>query len=248
MSLIKTRFPCRRCEYCALCSMRACFERQKKSEVAIMIMGMVKGVRSHLRSLALKSVEDGAICRVRKASGSSCFLIMLISNAHTLGSVKVRIGHSLRRYELPVVKSISKWLMDTGKIFPCHEYLARSMALLRDEWSFLTRSKAVEQARGCVTQKIGFCAMTDDISKLAEVAEEYSKDANRQCHKSMLASSNIHQAVQAGLIAQTLVPFYQDPVQLQSDSCSQVQPRQELRASFTRAKSSTREKGQSTFI
>ena len=124
----------------------------------------MKGIRSHLRSLALKSVENGAIGRVMKASGSSRFFIMLISNAHTLRSAKVRTGYGLGQFGLPIVECISKRLVDTSEIFPCHEYLAWSMVLLGNEWYFLTRSKAVEQARGCVTQKIGgFSAMTDDI-------------------------------------------------------------------------------------
>lgn len=134
MSLMKTRFPCDSCEILrSLIRARLHQSSRERGVVDLKMNRAVKGTRSHLISLALKSLEDGVIGRFGKARGFSCFFIVLIPNAHPFWSANVRIDCNCSSANLPIVESIPKWLVYTSKIFPRHKYLSWSTRCFRRE-------------------------------------------------------------------------------------------------------------------
>lgn len=116
---------------------------------------------SYIFSLALQTVEDGLVGRIREAGAVPGRLVVLKSAAHPLWS-----GDSIRRHFrtrsstlAPIVKGIPERFVNTGQVFSGHKHLVAVSCGYQEDPDKRALSKAVLHALGWVVQKMGFPAM-----------------------------------------------------------------------------------------
>lgn len=103
----------------------------------------------HLGGLSLDAVEYGPICRLAEPALPTSLLIMLVPHAEAFGAE---------------VKCIAKGLVDALQGIPAgHEHLLTGELDHCRPVDAITLSNAVEQARGWVATKIGFCDMITSL-------------------------------------------------------------------------------------